>query len=288
MNLVLPGCLTPAEAAQNCAGDRGVKPTIIAPVVLTGHYDPQDAADTVLTGSFTIMAPPGFGPCTMNVGFVSMPNGMAGPAGAHLGYGMSGDFGQALGANYSALQVNLVGNGRYTGAGAVVIPARQAAQPGAYGEQLSLALWGQGLLLFETPFSVSLQVTSSCTMPAPSSAHLDFSPGVHGGRVTAGYTQSTVINGASCNGPSVLTLRGQPLATSAPAAGGFANGIPYTVTARFGASTAVLGAGASSAQTSLPATTGNLQLDVGLVDPGLPLAGGAYTSTLTIGLEPAN
>lgn len=212
---------------------------------------------------------------------------MSGPGGAHLSYGFSGAFWTAANA---ILNITDDANGNSPPApGGLIISPGQRVPAGTYSETRTVVIAdASARVLSRQSLFIQATVTSSCTLPAPATAHLDFSAGVRAARPTAGYTQSTIIDGASCSGPAVLTLRGAPMKTGT-AANGFKASIDYTATATFSNATAMLAtATASQATTALNAPTGRLTVSVALVDGGTPLAAGTYSSLLSIVLEPAN
>ena len=161
--------------------------------------------------------------------------------------------------------------------------------PGRYAADLILSMFENSLLIDRTAVTVAADVRSVCTLPAPSPAQLDFSPGVATGRVQSGYRQTTVISEASCNGPSRLRLSGQPLATNQPPNPAYAATINYEATATFGARTASFNS-AQSQQTTLdvPADTGAMTINITLSAQPRALVAGTYSSVLRVTLEPAN
>jgi hypothetical protein len=171
----------------------------------------------------------------------------------------------------------------------MVIGAGQKVPAGTYSQQRVIKVGPAGQTYSQASVSISVTVASVCALPAPSPSRLDFTSGVVGGRVSQGYRQSTSISGASCTGPSVLTLKGGPLTSGTPSGAGYRNTIDYAATATFGSATTTLSTGsATQASVAVPVTAATLDLDVSLVDSGSPLVAGNYNGTVSVVLEPSN
>lgn len=275
------------EAGQNC-GQPG-KSATLAPLTVSGRYDPTAAAGSPMAGTLVFSAPVSVGPCVLWVTYADQGNNkLLGPGGAVLAYGESGAF---WSLEYGVLNESMDGSGLLaTQSGTLEVGAGQKVPPGTYSQQRVINLkTGGGQLLSQSTLTVSVSVASACTLPAPGSSSLDFSAGIANGHISQGYRQSTAIVGASCTGPGMLTVRGGAMSNAQAAAAGFRNSIDYVATATLGSLSASLStAAASQASVSVPAAAGTLNLDISLVDGGRPLVAGSYKGTVSVLLEPSN
>jgi hypothetical protein len=245
-------------------------------------------SNATVPATLNFSAPYGLGPCVLWITFADQRNDhLTGPGGAKLDYSLTDAF---WSMDWSVLNVNEDGNGHIPAQnGMMVIAAGQNVPAGTYSQTRIIKIGPAGTTLSQTSMTISVIVASACTLPAPSTSRLDFSAGIVDGRISQGYRQSTSMSGASCSGPSMLTLRGAPMAGNGPSGAGYRNSIDYQATARFGtASATLLTSAAAQASVALPASSGVLDLDVSLVDGGSPLAAGTYSGTVTVVLEPSN
>lgn len=279
-----------AEAA--CTGLGNGKFTIVDVAPFTGIYVPGSPGPVTLTGSFTFVPPVGMGLCRLAISVEpNNPTHLETPGGATLPYTLGGQFAYGFGGWYFSQLVFQQPNYAETVQGTVTVNTAQAPPAGAYSAAFLISLHDQqnGLLHAQATIPITLTVTSSCTLPAPDVAQLDFSAGIALGRVNQGYRQTAVIANASCTGPSTLTVRSAPMLTNTPASPTFTNAINLQATARFGAAQASFStATAAQASVTVPAGNGTVGIDVTLVDGGKSLAAGQYSSALTVILAPAN
>ena len=148
-------------------------------------------------------------------------------------------------------------------------------------------------------FPVTANVIDVCNLPAPAVASLNFSPAISNGIPNAASIQTDSIVNAQCTAPTRVELSGNslqtaPLGTAHP---GFDNFINWTATATLGSATATLtttGLTATPAVTSAAkntATAGTITgtIAIGNVHliAGNPILAGAYSSTLTIQIDPS-
>ena len=279
---------TPSEAG--CRGVRSSLPLLDPPATLAGTYDPTGAGSTQLPGTISIQTLSGSNQCHLNVVIASTDGGyLSGPGGQLLRYALDGNFALAKGFSSSLLNVAIPSPMTYAVIGRIIIPPGQIANAGIYSTTYAIRLYEGGSLLVQGTMTMTVNVISSCTLPPPDVAALDFSAGINQGRISGGYRQATAIQGASCTGPAMLTVKGVPMVTNSSATPAFANSIDYQATARLGSSQATLStANANQVSVSTPAGAGDMSIDVMLLSSSKPLMAGSYSSMLSIVLAPAN
>ncbi len=168
----------------------------------------------------------------------------------------------------------------------VRIPADQTGKPaGSYHRYLSIRLINA---INGSPFSdilvlVAAQVATSCTLPPPSLASLDFSSAIINGNIPTPFQRTFSFFNAGCNGPARLSLSGQPLRATSNAE------IHFTASAILGGTGVTLNTreGAQSFSNAISApVSGAIPISVTVLPTSSPLPAGDYSSVLTVSLEP--
>ncbi|MBU1209934.1 MAG: hypothetical protein KJ587_01515 [Alphaproteobacteria bacterium] len=182
------------------------------------------------------------------------------------------------------------------------IPAGQtSATAGNYADSsvtvgiYELAFGVPWRVLDEQVFTVNASITSGCTLPAPDTSKLNFTPAISAGLPNPGFILRSTFNGVSCSAPSRIRLTGSALVAT-PATGtvaGFDNEINYLAIAQFGAASAALNsnvamqvtsAGTNVVSGAVSGTT--ITVDVNLL-AGQPIIAGSYSSVLTVTIDPS-
>jgi len=158
-----------------------------------------------------------------------------------------------------------------------------------------LVLGAPSEALDEHVFTVNASITSGCTLPAPDTSNLNFTPAISAGLPNPGFILRSTFNGVSCSAPSRIRLTGSPMAPT-PTTGtvaGFDNEINYLAIAQFGAASAALNSNFTTQVTSAGtnvvtgAVSGaTITVDVNLL-AGQPIIAGTYSSVLTVTIDPS-
>lgn len=209
-----------------------------------------------------------------------------GPAGASLAYQASSLFPWDPGWN--RVQIAIPPNATKTYSFTFSLPAGQAPPVGAYSRSFELRLYDTllGGMIRSNQFTISATVTTTCDLPPPDLAALDFSAAVHAGRIPTQVQQQVTFRNAGCNGPTRLTLSGTAMRN--PTSPDQAE-IPYTATALIGSRQLTLDtvtAGSAFIETSAATGGGNIPVTITVPPTGV-LPAGRYRSTLTVSLAPA-
>ena len=171
----------------------------------------------------------------------------------------------------------------------VTIPANFLGRPaGTYRQIIPVDLMNTvvgGTLATQT-LVMNVTVPSTCTLPPPSQALVDFSGAVDGGEIRVPYQQSISFSNAGCTGPARLSLSALPLR----AEGNAGDTIHFAAAATLGSTSVTLDtrvAETSFATQITAAESGIIPLSITALPTTGTLAAGTYSSTLRVRLEPA-
>jgi len=181
------------------------------------------------------------------------------------------------------------------------VPPGQMAQPGQYIDPaLALRVYADDNAPLAAPqleqaFALSADVAAVCAVAAPQPGTLDFSDDIGPDARPEGIARIVHMPEAACNTAARLRLAAPALAhEDAGSLSGFDTFIDFEADATFGTIAASLTTnGPDTAATALSGgatpqdgASGDINLHVRL-SPARPLAAGAYSSILTIALEPS-
>lgn len=256
-------------------------------ITVAGAYTPGNPASQELPLWFYITFPDDVGTCTAMLVISSPSSALTGPGGNAITFAFD-ELRNAVGTTSSRYSLSSFGGGKIITDTIRISPPASLAG-GTYSQSLTLSLYENGALIARAPMTITVNVTSACTLPTPDVTSMDFSPGVDRAQIQHGYTQTAVIQGAFCTGPARLSLRATPMTTDEPASAAFANHIDFNATATMGAARAMLSTSAASeAAIPVDGSTAPVTIAVALQAGAKRLAAGRYASSLRVTLEPAN
>lgn len=259
----------------------------MTPITVAGTFNPGNPAYRTYPAYFHVTFPSDVGFCEAMLVISSPTSSLIGPAGDEIPF-LFDQLREATGTTSSSYIISSFG-GRSDIYDTLRIFPTANISGGIHSQTLTLSLYENSVLLARSAMTISINVYPACTLPAPDVASMDFSRGISGATILHGYTQSAVIQGASCTGAGRLTIRSAPLSTNAVPSPGFSSNINFNATARMGAASAQLStAAATDASITVAGNQAPITIDVSLQSDGLPLVAGQYASTLRITLEPAN
>lgn len=258
------------------------------PITVAGTYNPvSPAADTAFPVWFYITFPDDVGSCAATLVISGPSLNLLGTAGDPIPFAFN-ELNDAIGTTSSRYRIYSAGGGAQIHDTLRIMPPATVAS-GLHSQTLTLSLYESSALIARGTMTIAISVLSACTLPAPDVAALDFSAGIQQGRILPSFTQTAVIQGASCTGPGRLTLRGEAMATESAPTASFTNRIDYRARASMASASAQLSTTeAADAAVTVPPGAAPITIDVSLLANSRRPAAGRYASTLRITLEPAN
>ena len=305
--------LTGATLACQTSGANRVVISAGTSVAVTPAYSAQNSGDQLHAFSVTIQNPHNSKSCSFALSFTraALPATMANGA-STLSYSVESAAGATLlqttgyvfgssPPNTNRLAGFVAANSSVTLNVRIRIPAGQTgAAAGSYADStVTIGIYeisgGTPVGTVDTqPFTVTANVVTACTLPAPDAATLNFTPSITNGVPSSSYVLRSTFTGVSCTQPARIRLTGGALQPSVatPAASGFDNFIDWQATGVFSAATAALDTRSAVSATSAGfnvssgAVSGaTITVDVNLV-AGNPVIAGTYSAILIVSIDP--